>query len=236
MKRVLKMLLLVFFLIIIYVYTLLIESIPNELVIFEGENISMKTLLGITIKDKNNQTIEVSSNNGNSLSNETGKKSLEVSLFNNILLKNVDVSVLPKATVIPVGKIAGLKLHTNGVLVVGMSEIEGQDKKKHKPYENTGIEEGDTIIKINETEIGSTNQLIETVNLSKGNSIQVKFIHEEETKECSITPVQTSSNEYKLGLWVRDSAAGVGTVTFMNHQQKHLEHLVMELQTLIQMN
>lgn len=87
MKRVLKMLLLVFFLIIIYVYTLLIESIPNELVIFEGENISMKTLLGITIKDKNNQTIEVSSNNGNSLSNETGKKSLEVSLFNNILLK-----------------------------------------------------------------------------------------------------------------------------------------------------
>ena len=214
MKRVLKMLLLVFFLIIIYVYTLLIESIPNELVIFEGENISMKTLLGITIKDKNNQTIEVSSNNGNSLSNETGKKSLEVSLFNNILLKNVDVSVLPKATVIPVGKIAGLKLHTNGVLVVGMSEIEGQDKKRHKPYENTGIEEGDTIIKINETEIGSTNQLIETVNLSKGNSIQVKFIHEEETKECSITPVQTSSNEYKLGLWVRDSAAGVGTVTF----------------------
>ena len=179
MKRVLKMLLLVFFLIIIYVYTLLIESIPNELVIFEGENISMKTLLGVTIKDKNNQTIEVSSNNGNSLSNETGKKSLEVSLFNNILLKNVDVSVLPKATVIPVGKIAGLKLHTNGVLVVGMSEIEGQDKKRHKPYENTGIEEGDTIIKINETEIGSTNQLIETVNLSKGNSIQVKFIHEE---------------------------------------------------------
>ena len=220
MKRALKMLLLVFFLIIIYVYTLLIESIPNELVIFEGENISMKTLLGITIKDKNNQTIEVSSNNGNSLSNETGKKSLEVSLFNNILLKNVDVSVLPKATVIPVGKIAGLKLHTNGVLVVGMSEIEGQDKKRHKPYENTGIEEGDTIIKINETEIGSTNQLIETVNLSKGNSIQVKFIHEEETKECSITPVQTSSNEYKLGLWVRDSAAGVGTVTFYEPSTK----------------
>ena len=59
MKRVLKMLLLVFFLIIIYVYTLLIESIPNELVIFEGENISMKTLLGITIKDKNNQTEEI---------------------------------------------------------------------------------------------------------------------------------------------------------------------------------
>ena len=220
MKRVLKMLLLVFFLIIIYVYTLLIESIPNELVIFEGENISMKTLLGVTIKDKNNQTIEVSSNNENSLSNETGKKSLEVSLFNNILLKNVDVSVLPKTTVIPVGKIAGLKLHTNGVLVVGMSEIEGQDKKRHKPYENTGIEEGDTIIKINETEIGSTNQLIETVNLSKGNSIQVKFIHEEETKECSITPVQTSSNEYKLGLWVRDSAAGVGTVTFYEPSTK----------------
>ena len=47
---------------------------------------------------------------------------------------------------IPVGNIAGIKLYTNGVLVVGMSEIEGMDNKKYKPYENTGIKEGDRII------------------------------------------------------------------------------------------
>lgn len=149
-----------------------------------------------------------------------GKATLEVSLFDNISLKSVDVSVLPKTTVIPVGNIAGVKLYTSGVLVVGMSEIEGSDNKKYKPYENSGIEEGDTIIKINETEISSTEELIETVNLSQGNDIQIKFIHDEEAKECSITPVETSSHEYKLGLWVRDSAAGVGTVTFYEPSTK----------------
>ena len=214
MKKILKMLLLVFFLSVIYVYTLVIENIPSELVIFEGETISMRTLLGITIKDEKQETIEVSSNNGNTVSDEVGKSTLEVSLFNNISLKNVDVSVLPKTTVIPVGNIAGVKLYTSGVLVVGMSEIEGSDNKKYKPYENSGIEEGDTIIKVNETEINSTEELVETVNSSQGRDIQIKFIHDEETKECSITPVETRSHEYKLGLWVRDSAAGVGTVTF----------------------
>lgn len=220
MKKILKMLLLVFFLSVIYVYTLVIENIPSELVIFEGETISMRTLLGITIKDEKQETIEVSSNNGNTVSDEVGKSTLEVSLFNNISLKNVDVSVLPKMTVIPVGNIAGVKLYTSGVLVVGMSEIEGSDNKKYKPYENSGIEEGDTIIKVNETEINSTEELVETVNSSQGRDIQIKFIHDEETKECSITPVETRSHEYKLGLWVRDSAAGVGTVTFYEPSTK----------------
>ena len=101
-----------------------------------------------------------------------------------------------------------------------MSEIEGEDNQKYKPYENTGIEEGDTIIKINDQEIANTEQLVETVNLSKGEEIKIEYIHEEETKECSITPVKTSTDEYKLGLWVRDSAAGVGTVTFYEPSTK----------------
>lgn len=95
-----------------------------------------------------------------------------------------------------------------------MSEIEGEDNKKYKPYENTGIEEGDRIIKINDTQIDSTDELIETVNMSKGEEIKLEYVHEQETKECSITPVKQGDNDYKLGLWVRDNAAGVGTVTF----------------------
>ena len=234
MKKILKMLLLVFLLLIIYIYTLVIETIPEKLVIFEGESISMQTVLGVTIKGKENKTVEASSSTSNSVSNEVGKSTLEVSLFNNIPIKNVDVDVLPKIKVIPIGNIAGVKLYTSGVLVVGMSEIEGNDNKKYKPYENTGIKEGDTIIKIDEKEISSTEELVETVNASQGKNIQIKFIHEEETKECSITPVETSNHEYKLGLWVRDSAAGVGTVTFYEPSTKNfgaLGHGITDIDT-----
>ncbi len=220
MKKLFKIILLVFFLSIIYMYTLVINNIPNKLVVFEGEKISIKTLLGLNIKDKNAESIETSSNQGNQISEQVGTSSLEVSLFDKIFLKNMEVSVLPKTTVIPVGNIAGVKLYTNGVLVVGMSEIEGKDSKKYKPYENTGIKEGDTIIKIDEKEIDSTNDLVNTVNMSQGKDIKIEYVHQQETKECSITPVQTSNNEYKLGLWVRDSAAGVGTVTFYEPSSK----------------
>ncbi len=101
-----------------------------------------------------------------------------------------------------------------------MSEIEGEDNKKYKPYENSGIEEGDRIIKVNNTQIDSTDELIETINKSGGKEIKVEYVHEQETKECSITPVKMNDDEYKLGLWVRDSAAGVGTVTFYEPSTK----------------
>ncbi len=198
-----------------YLYTLFIQSIPDNIVIFEGETINLKTILGIKADlTEKNKVIETISRNQTKPINTTGKKVVKLSLFENIFVKNVDVDVLPKTKVIPVGSIAGIKLYTSGVLVVGMAEIQGIDNKKYKPYENTGIQEGDRIISINNKSIGNTEELVNTVNSSNGNEIQIQYVHDQNTQECSIKPVETSQKEYKLGLWVRDSAAGVGTVTF----------------------
>ena len=213
MKKILRMLLLVFFLFVAYVYILSIDTIPNKMTLFEGENMNFKTIFGIQLKPKEEPAIETASSSGH-------KQNYEVSLFDNIKLKNVDVNIIPKTKVIPVGSIAGVKLYTNGVLVVGMSEIEGKDNKKYKPYENTGISEGDTIIKIDDMQINSTDDLVNSVNKSNGQNIKINYIHNEESKECSITPIETSKKEYKIGLWVRDSAAGVGTVTFYEPETK----------------
>ena len=207
-------------LIIIYTYVVVIQSIPSNIVIFEGETISLKTIFGIKANlIYDNETVETISNNQNSI-NEVGKKTAKLNLFENIFLKNINIDVLPKTTVIPVGNIAGIKLYTSGVLVVGMSEIYGVDNKAYKPYENSGIEEGDTIVSVNEDKITSTEDLIEKVNSSNGNEVKIEYIHQEKTVACSIKPAQTSNNEYKLGLWVRDSAAGVGTVSFYEPSSK----------------
>ena len=123
------------------------------------------------------------------------------------------------------GNIAGVKLYTSGILVVGMSEIEGIDNEKHKPYENSGIAEGDSIISIDNTKINSTEDLINTVNSSSGKNLSIEYVHNNKTAVCSITPVQTSNSEYKLGLWVRDSAAGVGTVSFYDPSTKNFAAL-----------
>lgn len=212
-KKILGRIILLAFLCIVYIYVLVIHYIPDEITIFEGEEVSLKTFFGMTLSSEEN-ILTVSADTGQKTIHTVGNETISVRLFDKLFIKNIDVSVLPRTTVIPVGNIAGVKLYTNGVLVVGMSEIEGEDSKTYKPYENSGIEEGDTIVKVNDTIIYSTDDLIEKINLSNGENVNIQYIHEEETKECSITPAKTDEDEYKLGLWVRDSAAGVGTVTF----------------------
>ena len=219
LKKFIKIMLLLIFLSIIYIYFLIINYMPYEITIFEGENISLNTFLGITYTSKE-KTLSVSANTGKKTINKVGNEKISINLLDKFFIKDIEVSVLPKTTVIPVGNIAGVKLYTNGVLVVGMSEIEGEDQKIYKPYEGTNIEEGDTIVSVNNTIINSTDDLIEQVNNSKGQDIILQYIHDEQALECSIKPIKTGESEYKLGLWVRDSAAGVGTVTFYNPDTK----------------
>ncbi len=210
MKKILKIFSIIIILSIIYAYALVILNLPDTLIVFEGENININTLYGmnINLKDKSYEAMLTSSNIGDTAFNEKGKTTLTASLFN-FDIKDIEVNILDKATVIPVGKIAGIKLYTKGVLVVGMSEIEGQ-----KPYEGANIQEGDIITNINEEEIENTTELIECINNSKGDSLNITYIADGETKECNITPVKNEDGKYQIGLWVRDSAAGIGTVTF----------------------
>ena len=219
---------------ILYLYILVIGYIPDKIVLFEGENINLPILLGLNYETANDEIIEVSSSTGKKISKEIGVSKMDVSLFDKFFVKSIDVDVLPRTTVIPVGNLAGVKLYTNGVLVVGMSEIQGDDKKMYKPYEKTGIEEGDTIVAINNSTIHSTEDLIECVNMSLGKELEIDYVRANQTLQCNITPVKTGNNEYKLGLWVRDSAAGVGTVTFYEPSTKSfaaLGHGIVDIDT-----
>ena len=202
------------------IYITNIMGVPSNIILFQGEKLELGTLFGIQIGLKDSDvtkhgTLEVSSTIGsdNNISEGTGKKDLKLNLLGAIPVKEVTVNVIPKTKVIPAGNSIGLKLYTNGVLVVGMSEINGIGKKI-KPYENSGIEEGDMIVSINEKPVSNTEELIQTVNSSNGKEIEIKYVREGQMLETKIEPTQISSNEYKLGLWVRDAAAGVGTISF----------------------
>jgi len=150
-----------------------------------------------------------------------------------IAVKGEEIEV-SEIQVIPVGEIVGIKLYTSGALVVGTSSIQGSDGVDYKPFENTGIKEGDSILAINDVKINNTNELIYSINMCKGEEIKVKYKSENIEKECKITPVQDEKGIYKIGLWVRDSAAGVGTVTFYNETTKSfaaLGHAITDIDT-----
>ena len=155
------------------------------------------------------------------VSNENVKKTrIEVKLFGLINVKNIDVINIENYEVVPIGKIIGLKLYTNGVLIVGMTEIEDIHNIKLKPYETEDIREGDTIIKVNNIEITSIDDLQKAVNKSYGSELELTLIREGEIFKCRVTPAEVEKNKYKLGLWVKDAATGIGTISFYEPNSK----------------
>ena len=229
--KLLKKIIIITFLLLIYIYVCNICLLPSSYIIMQGENLNLYTLLGLSLKENLDYPIlQTSSTIEQTQINKIGKVNFSLNLFNLIPLKNIDVNVIPKTSVVPMGNAIGMKLYTAGVLVVGMSEIEGK-----KPYENSGIKEGDRIVQINQNQIDNTDDLMEAVNQSNGNKISLQYVRDEKTITTSIKPVKNSSNEYKIGLWVRDAAAGVGTLTFYEPASgmfATLGHGIMDIDTL----
>jgi stage IV sporulation protein B len=200
--KILKKVMIIIFLLLILIYVTNITAMPDNILLFKGEKPDLGVVFGVFLKENESdyETIATSTSIENV---ETMQKStIQLSLFNLFDVKKIEVSTIPNTTVIPLGNTIGLKLYATGVLVVGMTEIEGR-----KPYQNSGIQEGDMIVKVNEKKIASTNELIECVNGSNGSSLEVVYIRDGEEVQTNIEPTKTTSNEYKLGLWVRDGAA-----------------------------
>lgn len=208
-----KIFLVLFFLIIVLIYVSDITNIPESIILFKGEELEINKIFGMSIEVANMEEDNAIQTAINEYNVSTETINVGVNLFG-IKVKEVSVNILEEMEVVPLGGLIGMKLYTDGVLVVGMSEIYGEDNRVYKPYENTGIKEGDRIIKINDEEIVSTENLIEVINESKGEAITITYLHDEKTLETNIVPIATDENNYKIGLWVRDTAAGVGTATF----------------------
>lgn len=213
LKENLFQVILILMLVVILAYVVNITSIPDSIILFENEEFSIDTIAGVKLEEDDDTAIQASSELVNSYSGKSVSKTYNLSLLG-LNLKKITANVVKNSKVIPVGTLAGLKLYTEGVLVVGMSEIKGEDDKIYKPYEEAGIEQGDSILEIDNVEVNSTEELIACVSRCKGEKIDITYVKDGNVLETQITPVKTDSNTYKIGLWVRDAEAGIGTITF----------------------
>ena len=117
-------------------------------------------------------------------------------------------------TVVPVGRAVGIKLFSDGVVVVGTSEIDTQAGMVN-PAKECGLKEGDVITHINSTEVDTIEEVSALLQQLEGQSMSIRAIRDD--KQVQLTAqaaLCTSDGCYKLGAWIRDSMAGIGTVTF----------------------
>ncbi|MBR4720791.1 MAG: SpoIVB peptidase [Clostridia bacterium] len=184
-----------FILLPLILFLAIYNSIPEKITIFEGQKGAM--LFGISAKADNYKI---------------GK--YDFSIFPH--LKTVSVSVLPAAYVIPSGEAIGVKLYTDGVMVIGSGSVTDSSGKTYEPAKNAGVIAGDRIVAVNGSPVSDIDGLKRLVNAENGHT-ELSIIRGENSLILPVNAVYSEdTNSYLLGLWVRDSAAGIGTMTFYN--------------------
>ncbi len=133
-------------------------------------------------------------------------------IFNTFPIKNVSVSIEQRRYVIPGGELFGIRLYTNGLVVSETSEVGNTGKS---PANLAGIESGDIILSVNGNTLTSSEQLLKEVENSGGSPVKIRYMKGEKITDTLLTPIyDTSSEKYRAGLYVRDSCAGIGTMTY----------------------
>lgn len=151
-------------------------------------------------------------------SQNKGAVNVELKLFGMIPLKTVKVDVISDMQVVPCGNTIGVKINTDGIMVLGTGYVNSEDGNSYEPSKGI-IKSGDLILQANNIELRTKEQLIEQIEKSNGSPINLKIKRNDEVVQASINPVKSIDDKlYKAGIWVRDSTQGIGTITYYNPQ------------------
>lgn len=226
-------------------------NLQSDLRILEGEQRYVNIASPLTVQVKGDKD-GVLSLNGSPVSTEVsrlnlrspiqfsaqglGSVNLEFRLFGIIPLRQLTVNVLPETKLVPGGHSIGIKLHSDGVLVVGHHLVQGRDHSA-SPAKDAEIEVGDIIITIDSIRLDDANQVAELIASrgSGGKALNFEIKRGDQRMTKSVQPILCQeTGRPRIGLYVRDSAAGVGTLTFYDPQTKlygALGHVITDVDT-----
>ncbi len=149
---------------------------------------------------------------------DTDHYQMTVKLFGLINFKETDVSVINDVELLPVGQPIGIYVKTKGILVLQSGEFIGEDGLSKEPA--ALLQEGDYILKYNGEDINLKRDLITNIANCDGSPIVLTINRNGEVFDLKISPEKNQNGEYKLGIWVRDNAQGVGTLTYITKENE----------------
>jgi len=156
------------------------------------------------------------------VASKPGQLEMQLKLFGILPVHRMMVNVVEPLRMIPGGQSIGVLLHTDGVMVVGEAAVEKNGRSVF-PARSAGIVVGDLILKVNGAKITSENQLQEIVDQCgrEGKGVTLLVKHGSKNKLAKIDPVLCDKTaRYRIGIFIKNSTAGVGTLTFYDPQTK----------------
>ena len=186
---------------------------PDHYYNVEGETFSISSMFGIQVNTSYEEDAAAQAGTDTPVSQQVG-----LSLFGIIPIKTATVDTVPEIMLAPCGTPFGVKILTDGVIVVGLNDITTADGTVN-PGKQANIQTGDIIYKINGVEVSSNDDVAKAISSSKGETVSVELQRDGKNLTLPLTPALSSiDNTYKAGLWVRDSSAGIGNVSFYDPQ------------------
>ncbi len=178
--------------------------IPNEMTISEYDAINVgKTYVCQTLVnfDSNASPTEI-------------EYATSVKLFNIFPVKSAKVKVSRRRYVVPGGSPFGIRLYTKGVMIIRIDEVTTSSGNV-SPGKKAGLREGDMIISVDGVDVYRNRELSAIFSSSGGKTLKLVIERDSKRRELSFNPALCSEdNSYKGGLWIRDSTAGIGTLTW----------------------
>lgn len=154
-----------------------------------------------------------------SMNDYSSTVSAKINFSEDVKVENLNYAKTSDIMVYLGGKPLGIKINTMGALVIALSDIEIDGNKIQSPAAVAGIAIGDSIMKINGDYIKKAEDIATYVNKAMGEKIKVTVNRKGEEMDFTVSPIISKVDEnYKIGLWVRDSVAGVGTLTFYHKE------------------
>ncbi|MDD6021146.1 MAG: SpoIVB peptidase [Acutalibacteraceae bacterium] len=205
------------------------RSIPDEIVVLSDQSVLAAEPFKVEIASDGKGAEQASLSKGN-----TDSYTVNISLLNIIPIKSSHVSVSQRHYVIPSGEIFGLKLYSNGVMIVGINDV-NTEQGAVNPAKKAGLKVGDIILSINGVKINDSAQVSELFSKSSGEQVSLSVLRSGGVIEVRFSPVRSpADNCYKAGIWIRDSAAGIGTITYYDTNSSifgSLGHAVCDVDT-----
>lgn len=189
----------------VFVYSF--YTVPDEICTAPNEEIEISSIYSLSLKQ-----VEAKTENLKSMGTE-GNYTVDVSIFNTIPVKSMNMRVSKRRYVVISGEIFGLRLFTKGVVIVSTSSVQTPDGEKN-PAAKAGLKAGDVLIRVDEKEIVNCQQVIDLFSAVQNKTMTVVYVRDEKQYTTSLQLCCSTDGKYVGGLWIRDSAAGIGTMTF----------------------
>ena len=142
---------------------------------------------------------------------------MELRLFGVLPLKSIDIEVIENTRLIPVGQPIGIYMKTQGVLVIDTGTFEGPQGQEQSPSVYK-LQAGDYVMAMDGVSVTGKRQIKEYVENGSGRDIVLQVSRNEKIIQVRISPMQDQNGVYKIGTWLRDSAQGIGTMTFLDEE------------------